>query len=202
MSTDTSDIQAAPAPFNAPNGNLILRTADGYDFHVYKLILSHASPWFASMFTLPQDPNTPGAGGEIQKVPVTERSSDLDLLLRTIYSTPRPELDWQRATTVLELGRKYDMEVATQFVEFFLKENIKTSPVAVYAMARRFELKSLAAKAAKETLNISFEGLLHGHGALLDRMSGADIRELIAFHDVCGQPLGTVVPPSKLLGLV
>lgn len=38
--------QVASAPFNKPSADVILRTSDGVDFHVHKMLLSLASSFF------------------------------------------------------------------------------------------------------------------------------------------------------------
>ncbi|KAG1770626.1 hypothetical protein EDD22DRAFT_865208 [Suillus occidentalis] len=53
---DTEDIAIVlvQAPFDDHNGDIILRSANGVDSHVFKLILSLILPVFIYMFTLPQ----------------------------------------------------------------------------------------------------------------------------------------------------
>ncbi|KAL7280730.1 hypothetical protein ACG7TL_005672 [Trametes sanguinea] len=45
-----------PAPFNQPSADIVLRTQDGVDFRVHTQILAQASPFFATMLSLPQPP--------------------------------------------------------------------------------------------------------------------------------------------------
>ncbi|KAJ7020665.1 hypothetical protein C8F04DRAFT_973983 [Mycena alexandri] len=42
------------APFHGPAGDVILRSSDGIDFHVYRIVLSLASPIFEHMFSSSQ----------------------------------------------------------------------------------------------------------------------------------------------------
>lgn len=44
----------ASPPFDDPEADIILRSSDNVDFHVYKFLLSLVSPVFKSMFALPQ----------------------------------------------------------------------------------------------------------------------------------------------------
>ncbi|KAI0255963.1 hypothetical protein BJV78DRAFT_1113987, partial [Lactifluus subvellereus] len=41
-------------PFDDADADIILRSSDQVNFHVYKVILSVASPFFKDMFSLPQ----------------------------------------------------------------------------------------------------------------------------------------------------
>ncbi|KAK7012966.1 hypothetical protein R3P38DRAFT_2547565, partial [Favolaschia claudopus] len=59
----------------------ILRSSDGIDFHVWRVILSSASPFFKDMFSLPQDTSSE-AGTPV--IPVAENSQLLDAFLLTI----------------------------------------------------------------------------------------------------------------------
>jgi len=43
----------APYDFNAPDADTVLRSSDGEEFRVHRIILSLASPVFQGMFTLP-----------------------------------------------------------------------------------------------------------------------------------------------------
>ncbi|OSD05502.1 hypothetical protein PYCCODRAFT_1465386 [Trametes coccinea BRFM310] len=44
----------ASPPFDQPSADIVLRSSDGVDFHVHSQILAQASPFFATMFSLPQ----------------------------------------------------------------------------------------------------------------------------------------------------
>lgn len=69
------------APFDDADADVILRSADGADFRLYKVILAKASPFFRGMFTLP-DSHPPG---EPQVVTMTEDADTLSNLLRLRY---------------------------------------------------------------------------------------------------------------------
>ncbi|KAI0305826.1 hypothetical protein B0F90DRAFT_1609499, partial [Multifurca ochricompacta] len=47
-------------PFDDADADIILRSADNFDFRVYRVILSKASPVFRDMFTFPH----PGSCGK------------------------------------------------------------------------------------------------------------------------------------------
>ncbi|KAF8340580.1 uncharacterized protein EI90DRAFT_2874552, partial [Cantharellus anzutake] len=62
------------------DGDVILRT-DDTDFRVHTAILRQASPFFRSLFTLPQPPST----DEIPIIPMQEDAQVLHALIRIIY---------------------------------------------------------------------------------------------------------------------
>ena len=88
--------QTAASPFDRPTADAILQSSDDVQFHVHKLFLMEASPFFATMFSLPQPqaaaPATLSADN-LPVVPMTEPSSTLDALLRMCYPVPDPTLN-------------------------------------------------------------------------------------------------------------
>lgn len=82
----------APAPFNEPNADIILRTSDHIDFHVFSQILIAASPFFRGMFEVPQPPPDQQQlkyGRPI--VDISEDSKALETLLRICYPINKPK---------------------------------------------------------------------------------------------------------------
>src|SRR5258708_4880046 len=54
---DTPMETCASAPFDHAKADVILRSADGVEFRVFMLFLSLASPFFETLFGLPQAPD-------------------------------------------------------------------------------------------------------------------------------------------------
>ena len=52
----TGSVRHAPAPFDQPTADVVLRSDDDVDFRVHRLILTFASPFFEGLFSLPQPP--------------------------------------------------------------------------------------------------------------------------------------------------
>ena len=73
--------QTASAPFNDTRADIILRTSDGMNFHVFNIILSLASPIFIDMFKT----SHPAFGCKLPIVTISEDSKTLDLALRHLY---------------------------------------------------------------------------------------------------------------------
>ncbi|KAF8334638.1 uncharacterized protein EI90DRAFT_2847515, partial [Cantharellus anzutake] len=85
------------------DGDVILRSTDGVEFRVHKYILSISSPFFSSMFTLPQ------TSGETQTIEIAEDAKTLDALLRFIYPTSglRRIENLEEGISILFASRKY-----------------------------------------------------------------------------------------------
>jgi hypothetical protein len=134
----------ADAPFNDTEPHdTILRSKDGVNFYVYKVILSVASPFFRQMFSLPQ-PN-----GSIGTITVTEDSQTLDRLLRLCYPVPDPIIkDLTDISDVLEAAMKYEMEEATALMRVELLTFVNDKPLQVFAVACRLMLEEEAQAAA------------------------------------------------------
>ena len=62
-----------PYDFDAPDADAILRSSDGKEFRVHRLILGLTSPIFKDMFGLPQPTDFPS---QIPSIDVSE-SSDI-----------------------------------------------------------------------------------------------------------------------------
>ncbi|KAI0954677.1 hypothetical protein AcW1_006488 [Taiwanofungus camphoratus] len=108
-------------PFTKPNADIVLRSSDGIDFRVHKLILSEASPVFEGMFALPQlaassrdsESNTAHADCDgLPVVAVTEKGKTLENLLRICYPMADPVLDAVEEEEVLKAAQKYEIEAA------------------------------------------------------------------------------------------
>ncbi|KAH9914115.1 uncharacterized protein B0H18DRAFT_1046656, partial [Fomitopsis serialis] len=136
----------APAPFNKPTADLILRSSDGMNFRVRKAFLAEASPVFEDMFTLPapQDP-----AGSLPVVPMTEDSRTLEGLLRLCYpASEMPLRTLDQAVTLLDAAKKYAMDGALNFLGERLVSFAERSPIQVYAISVRHQLPDKVIKAA------------------------------------------------------
>ncbi|KAI6023597.1 hypothetical protein PISMIDRAFT_18795 [Pisolithus microcarpus 441] len=75
-----SPARALP-PFDHAKADVILRSSDGVDFRVFELFLSLASPFFETLFDLPQPSQAANADTEIEDglpvFPVSEGSKTL-----------------------------------------------------------------------------------------------------------------------------
>ncbi|KAG1725763.1 hypothetical protein EDB19DRAFT_1643905 [Suillus lakei] len=108
----------ASTPFDHAKADIILRSADGVEFRVFTLFLSLASPFFETLFGLPQAPGG-AADQEIKDglavITVSEDSKTLDSFLRFCYpSTLAEDPSFENLTdalSVLAAARKYSLDL-------------------------------------------------------------------------------------------
>ncbi|TFY52588.1 hypothetical protein EVJ58_g9928 [Rhodofomes roseus] len=184
--------------FDRPSGDIVLRSSDGHAHRVHKIILSEASPFFATMFSLPQTQMVgiePVCGADeldVPVVPVTEDSRTLSHLLRLCYPSPLPppsSLSLDEVEDVLAASSKYEVEVARAFCMSVLESHVKSEPIAAYGLALRLHLKKEACAAALESLKHDFPPADTSDDAPISkaiaRMSGTAVYRLIQYREAC-----------------
>jgi len=201
-----SEISTAQTPFDNPECDIILRSADGVDFHVFKLVLSLVSDVFKYMFTLPQDA-TQSDVSFVPIIPVTDNSTTLESLLLLCYPAATPTFKTlEDAKAVLEAVRKYDMGTVIDHArDIVFAQFLETKPLELYALSCVFGWKQFAQKAAIQTLQINLKDLgqpsRSGLVGMKD-MSASDYHKLLNYHHRCGvaaQAVGkslTWLPPA------
>ena len=187
--SDTEEFSTAKAPFDNPEGDIILQSADGVDFHVFKLILSLASDVFQGMFTLPQETMQSG-GSSTPIIPMTEDSTTLESLLLLCYPTANPIFKTlEDAKDVLEAARKYGMEAPiSRARDIIFTRFLETKPLELYALSCAFGWQQHAQNAATLTLQISLKDLGRPDSNFLGikDMSAFDYHKLLIYHHDCG----------------
>ncbi|KAJ7122693.1 hypothetical protein C8R43DRAFT_1032271 [Mycena crocata] len=186
-STIPSESFIPTPPFDDPDADVILRSADGVDFRVHRLVLSLASPFFKGMFTLPQ-PNS--VSPTIPTISMAESAAVLDRALRFWYPGAEPteiaSLDELRE--VLEaLVLKYDMQFLVPSSKKHLREYLEQDPVAVFAIACRHGWKEIALEAAKHSLKLplrTFELIRPGQ---LNCITADTYHTLLQYHSQCAK---------------
>jgi len=143
-----SAIQKANPPFDKDNADLIIRSSDGIDFYVHKIILSLASSFFDDMLSLKQPANSqPTTDRPV--VDVAEDGDTLYPLLSLVYPTTDPELDdLSLISRLLGAALKYDMNHPVAVLTKTLQRFRWKSPQSVYAIACRWDQEDVAAEAA------------------------------------------------------
>lgn len=144
--------KTATAPFDDAAADTVLRTSDGVDFYVYRIILSLGSPFFRSMFSLKQ-PESPSASATASQgqpvIDVQESSGTLDKLLRLCYPIPDPVIQSiGEVGDVLEAALKYEMEQPTALMKNLLRTGSADQPLQAYVVACRLSMEEEAAAAA------------------------------------------------------
>ncbi|KDQ62847.1 hypothetical protein JAAARDRAFT_146605 [Jaapia argillacea MUCL 33604] len=156
--------------FNSPRADVILRSSDNVDFHTFRIILSEASPFFDSMFTIPQPLSEPnddvGHKNGLPIIPVSEKSKTIEAVLRFCHPISDPKLDQlDDLQELLTAATKYELSfIATSLrrqVVPFLEEH----PLRVYAIAYIHEWEAEARLAARATLRKPSSELLPAYAS-------------------------------------
>ncbi|KAI0352395.1 hypothetical protein OH77DRAFT_1428690 [Trametes cingulata] len=182
--TEVSVPRIAPAPFNKPSAEIILRTADNVDFYVRRAILEEASSTFADMTSFPQPPPVNGsAEGAAHVVLLTEPSEIIEPLLRVCYPVPDPEFSsLDELKPVLEATRKYQMDSVLQALARPLVQLSCAAPLPAYAIALQFGLDDAARGAAKLSLKYAPPWPFTKE---LEHVSGAAYYRLLVYRQKC-----------------
>ncbi|KAF7794154.1 hypothetical protein EIP86_005285 [Pleurotus ostreatoroseus] len=188
-----SDIQdhQALSPFDDANADLILLTADSVTFRVFKVILSQASPVFASALAIPlaspesgqQDSNMDG----ILVFGVAEDSRTIDMFLRCCYPLLNPALDVSNVCAVYKAGQKYKADVVTrhslQALSRFASD--PSTCLRAYAVACHLRLANEARLAALGSLCMSWRDVVQNKFSELDLMPASCLSNLLEYHREC-----------------
>ncbi len=193
--------------FSASNADVILLTTaeDGIvsKFHVHKKILSEASPFFETLFSLQQPPSQPDEPGTLPRslshgkglptVPLPDPAHILDQLLRFVYYHPihhPPISSLDELTALLAVATKYELVPAIDALRARLISSsfLGMDPIRVYAIARRFDLDEEATVASRWTLNVDILGDEYGNNDELNLhpslryISAYDFYQLLVLH--------------------
>ncbi|KAG1774141.1 hypothetical protein EV702DRAFT_1032434 [Suillus placidus] len=186
-----SQMEMCPsAPFDHAKADVILRSADGVEFRVFTLFLSLASPFFETLFGLPQ---TPGAADQEMKdglavIAVSEDSKTLDGFLRFCYPSTLaedPSLDnLTDVLSVLAAARKYSLDLIERKVCQALvnPKVLQKEPLRCFAVARNARLKHETIIAARCTLQ---QPLIPAWFAEIELITASDLLALLTYHKKC-----------------
>ena len=187
--SEAEEPSTAKAPFDNPEGDIILQSADGVNFHVFKLILSLVSDVFKSMFTLPQDTKQSDVSS-VPIIPLAENSTILESLLLLFYPASNPTFEtFEDAKAVLVAARKYDIGVAVNSArDLVFTRFLETKPLELYALSCLFGWKQHAQMAATRTLqfNLKDPGRFSSGFTGMKDITAFDYIKLLAYHNDCG----------------
>ena len=184
----------AEAPFDDARTDLILQSSDKVNFHVFKNILSLASPIFTDMFNLPSPPSDK-PHDEVQVVSLSEGSTALDVALRHIFPVRNPKGDKLHYASILaEFARKYQVEALEEFTTGYLTDSIERDPVGVYAIAVTYGYHDVGEKAARSCLNLPFSGL---RSPYLRCITAEHLSELHRYHVACAEAASALASSDR-----
>ena len=182
----SGDLVYAAAPFDHAKADIILRSSDNIDFRVFKLFLSPASPFFETLFDVPQ----PAQGSDgLAVVPVMEDSKTLDALLRFCYPctlADDPNLDvLEDVLNVLQAANKYSLDMIKKKICRSLSNPkiLEAKPLQCFAIAHQGQLQEEMLLAAKYTLT---QPLIPSWFEEINLITAADLLALLTYHQECG----------------
>ncbi|KAJ8589934.1 hypothetical protein M405DRAFT_933151 [Rhizopogon salebrosus TDB-379] len=181
----------ASAPFDHAKADLILRSADGVEFRVFKLFLSLASPFFESMFDLPQ--TLDGDSDQEMKdglavITVSEDSKTLDSFLRFCYPSTLaedPSLEsLADVVPVIAAAKKYSLGLIEKKVCQALvnPKVLETESLGSFAIARNARLKHETLITATHTLR---QPLIPARFVEIELITASDLLALLTYHKNC-----------------
>lgn len=189
-------------PFDDADADTILRSSDQVDFYVYRVILSKSSPFFKTMFSLPQPDVASVSEKQIPVISLTENSKTIAVLLTPIYpvvpslTTKHASLDDMIDTFVA--ARKYDMAVVSQHLvqKFAESKVVKDSPVEAFCAVYSHGLGEAARVAARASLKHRMT--LDDIGDKLRHTNGPALHQLWKFHRACSATAAEAVSNNCL----
>ena len=141
-----NNTSAAPHPFvNTDDADIVLRSQDGVEFHVHKVVLAFVSPYFKHMFLLPSNLND----GQSLPIDVPESSQIWESLLRLCYRVDDPSFrNIDAVADVIAAAIKYELLYAIKFMRTVLRSYIQSNALDVFAIAYRLDLMEETREAA------------------------------------------------------
>ncbi|KAA1476986.1 hypothetical protein DENSPDRAFT_844117 [Dentipellis sp. KUC8613] len=182
------DLQQATAdpPFHdqEAGADIILRTSDGVDFYTHKTILCLVSPFFKTMFQLPQPANS------ALVVDVPETSRILGIILRASYPFGSSISRFQELgdiEQVLEAALKYDMDA---MVSVARRRLLNQCPLRMFVLGCRLNREDICQSAATTLLSHRLQSL---DSEVLHRISGHQYHILTQWHSRCCEAASNAV---------
>ncbi|KAM5531463.1 hypothetical protein V8D89_014853 [Ganoderma adspersum] len=176
-----SPVEAGP-PFNGrASADLVIRTADNVNFHVWKCVLEEVSPFFADMFALggQQYKATANCGGEEDQVAADERSplpyidvsessADLRRLLLTIYPPSN-----------------FVFNSLNELKPVLVRDFAKVEPLRVFCIATLYDLPPAQDAAARCFLSLSATAAAEAYVDELRDLDAKAYHRLLAYRRQC-----------------
>ncbi|KAI0738445.1 hypothetical protein C8Q80DRAFT_244295 [Daedaleopsis nitida] len=152
----------APSPFDRSITDIILRTTDNFDFHVFSQVLIAASPFFEEMLQLPH--SSPPGQGQLNYgkpiIPISEDSTTLSILLRICYPVMQQDVKTlEELEPALRAAMEFEMELAIAVLTKRLEKLACKFPLKAWAIAwnlsRALRLRGCRSRNSRTTRSIS-----------------------------------------------
>ena len=174
-------------PFDYDDADITLRSSDLVDFHVHKVILSISSPFFKSMFSLPQ-----GGAKVAEKqnlvIDLSENSETIATLLTSIYPVESATTEPKSLDDMMDAfvaAKKYDMAAVSQRLhqKFAESKFVQDDPIMAFCVAYSRELGDATRIAARASLKHRMN--LDNIANILQYINGPAFSQLYKFHRAC-----------------
>ncbi|KAI6149633.1 hypothetical protein BKA82DRAFT_1006344 [Pisolithus tinctorius] len=192
----SSESSYVASPFDHVKSDVILKSSDDIEFRVFKLFLSLASPFFETLFDLPQPSENMSTDVEFKDglpvVPVSEDSKTLDQLLRFCYPCTLAEdpaiEDFRDVVNVLEAAKKYSLDAIERTVckSLFNPKILEANSLRCFAIACRARMQDECVLAAKYTLR---EPLVPKWFEEIELITSSELLSLLTYHKKCGDAI-------------
>lgn len=180
--TTASDMEAYSdfEPLSYDDGDVVLRAGDT-DFRVHSFMLRQASPFFRTLFSLPQPSNS---SREERVIIMSESRDVVDKLLRWIYPLrTRPTLaSVEEARALSEAADKLEIDCAIEPILLSLTSLLAAEPNALraWALAVLFKHESAKLDAALRFIRFTTPNSAHPRVTELNTISALDYADLLA----------------------
>ncbi|KAK7025160.1 hypothetical protein R3P38DRAFT_2779083 [Favolaschia claudopus] len=201
MAMITQTFTDAPAPFDDPNADIIVRSSENVDFRTSKVLLALASPFFKEMFEVPQ----PAAATDGEEPPDTRNgipvismyddrnrvcSKDvLEYILNSFYPAhvqlkKQPALSPKLFNSIVDVTARYRLIpcIRSAIRDPYL---LQVRPFMLFAHACHYDFAEEIVSTAEETLRFRTEHFPLDDGLKL--ISGYQYQMLIDCHRRCGK---------------
>jgi hypothetical protein len=194
--------------FDNGAADLILRSRDGVDFRVNKVILAYGSAFFRDFpYELPSSADK--KQHELPVVPfLTEDASTVEQLLRIIYPEDPPIITTTaEMRLLLEASRKYQVaSPGMRRIEAILLQPcfVKKQPLTAYTLACAYRLEQVARAAAKHALYCRDAWSWHlrdDDTVDLESMNARDLYRLMRYREECAESVCKAMSESSIAAM-
>ncbi|KAF9790393.1 hypothetical protein BJ322DRAFT_999174 [Thelephora terrestris] len=176
----------------------VLRSLDGEEFPVHRLILGLSSPVFQGMLGLPQ-PNTNTS--KKSTIDLSDPSDTLKPFIQYLYPRSPPKItDISMWAALYAIADKYNAEVVMEPLrDMLIPRFLETHPLRVYAFASQWGFEEEARIASRRTLTMDILNDFPREEA--EFMGGAACQQLLFLHfnrrEAARAVVGNHPPPSS-----